>query len=737
MSQKLAVAMEPELRSRIDAFEVLEGLDEQSKAKPVPVQVREQSAFLDALSVLLIPTLLLVVVDTWGTARAMPAGAGARATLWLLLYVLPLFVSLAVIAASGWALLGKLRAQALHHGLPAIGGSVRSAALAATLPVAAVACLLVFWLSHTTATRFNNHELAALLSALVALGSVYPLCILWLSLFVGLQALQPRLETRRTLARVVPWLFGALPLLLVLAWLLRRNVSGFAILGGWLWLGPLAAIVALIGSVAVARRFHASLRRPFRWVLSLVVPLSIAGAWLASVASKSVAENAIRGGLWSAKLVSVGRIVTDVDGDGTSSLFGGGDCAPWDPKINPYARDIPGDGVDNNCFGGDAAPHRAKQGPRWYANAVAKDKGLNLIVITIDAARAEHFSAFGYRRTTTPNFDALAKRSQLFKRAYSGANSTVMSILSLFSARPPIQIKDAEVQSAPVWIPELLQQQGFRTGATLTDWHHFLTFAYGFDSFDMSTHMEDKGGFHGFQDATLVDNTIAFIDKPDKRPFMVWTHLIAPHACYEPPEGAPNYGSTDADRYDAELWAADRELGRLIAHLEERGILEHSIVLVTGDHGESLGDHGVAGHDETLFDSEIHTAALLYLPHVEPHVIEQPVVHRDLITTVMNVLGAKSHFSELAGRNLQPMFAGFNLDDDSIFVDMATSYKGEPLKAGVVRWPFKLIYDVKSRERVLFNLRSDPGEERNVARTSPGELAELSELVTAHLEEVP
>ncbi|MET0790821.1 MAG: sulfatase [Polyangiaceae bacterium] len=740
MSQKIPVATEPELHSRIDALEVLDALERAPGAKRAavgPVHPLEQSAFLDALSVLLIPTLLLTLVDALGSARALPLDSPRRATLLLLAYVVPLFLSLSVMAASAWALLRRLRARARHYGLPAIDGSVRNAALAATLPVTAVACLLLFLLSHTAATRFNNHELAALLCAVVALIAVYPLSILWLSLFVGLQALQQRLEARHTLARVLIWLFGALPLVAVLAWLFSRTASGFLILGGWLWLGPFVGLAALVACALLWHRFQGLLRRPLRRTLSILVPLSIAGAWLAAIASRSVAEDAVRGGLWSARLVSAGRVATDVDGDGTSSLFGGGDCAPWDPKIHPFARDVPGDGVDSNCLGGDATMQRTRHAARWYDEAVAKDKNLNLIVVTIDAARADHFSAFGYQRPTTPHFDALARRSQLFKRAYSGANSTVMSILSLLSTRPPIQIKDGSPELSPVWVPELLQRQGFRTGARLTDWHHFLEFERGFEDFDASTHMENHAGFGGFQDGTLIDKTIAFIDKADKRRFMVWTHLLAPHEFYERPAGAPDFGDNDLDRYDSELWASDRELGRLIAHLEERDLLEHTVIIVSGDHAENFGDHGAVAHNETLFDSETHTAALMYLPDSEPRVIDQPVVHRDLLTTALNVLGAKRNFSTLAGRNLFPMLSGFNLDDDYFFVDMATSYTAVPLKAAVVRWPFKLIYEVESHERLLFNLAEDPDEQHDVSKASPTEFRELSELVTAHLEDVP
>ena len=730
--------MEPDVRAQIDALEVLDGTSEAGKQLTAQhSDSPEQSAFLDALSVLLVPIALLALIDAFGSTRVLPVDGRQRAACWLFVYVLPLFLALSVMASSAWALVRRLRARARQQGLPTFGGSVRSAALAATLPVAAVACLFLFWLSHTAATRFNNHDLSALLVALVALAAVYPLSILWLSLFVGLQALQPKLAARRALSSVLPWLLAAPPLLFVLAWLIRRNARGFAILGGWLWLGPLVAAVGLLLAAALWRRFQTLLRRPLRKVLLLVVPLSVAGAWLAAVAARGIAEDAVRGGLWSGKLVSVGRIATDVDGDGTSSLFGGGDCAPWDPKIHPYARDIPGDGLDNNCFGGDAPAQRARHTPRWYDDAVAKDKSLNLLVVTIDASRADHFSALGYGRPTTPHFDALARRSQLFKRAYSAANSTVMSLLSLLSTRAPIQIEGGKANAAPIWIPELLQRQGFRTAAVLTNWRHFQSFDRGFDDFDTSTHLRQERSFEGFVDSTLVDKAIAFIDQEDKRRFMLWTHLMAPHAPYERPAGAPDFGNEEPDLYDSELWAADRELGRLIDHLDERGILEHTVVLVSGDHAESLGDHGVEAHDETLFDSEVHTAALLYLPNAKPRVIEQAVVHRDLITTAMNVLGAKRDFASLAGRNLEPVLSGFNLDEDSFFLDMATTYQGTPLKAAVVRWPFKLIYDVQSHQRVMFNLNLDPDEERNVASADPAEFGELSELVAAHLEDVP
>jgi arylsulfatase A-like enzyme len=708
------------------------GAPGEAAAALAPAALPPLSVWRSALGVLVVPMLVLAVFDALASAVLVGPGRG----LALLVYVLPLFLAIGAALAAGWAASRWLRAAALRQGLPAWSAGAGGTALAAALPVVALGCGLVFALVYVAATRFENHLLAALLCALVALAAVVPLYLLWLMLFVGLGALQRRLAARPPLALAVVWCAGALPLLALFAALIRRNADGFATLGAGLWLGPVLASASLVVWLGLWLRWRLRLARPMWLFLRLLLPLSVLGAWLVGSLAREVPQLAVRGGLWSAKLVMLARLLTDVDRDGASSLFGDEDCAPFNSAIHPLAHDAPGDGVDSNCFGGDAVVQSAGRPPVWFADAPGKAAGLNFVLLTIDAVRADHMSFHGYPRETMPNISAFARKSLVFEHAYAGSNATVMSMLSLWGARSPMQVKNGRAEGSPIWIPELLQREGYRTSAALVAWKRFDTLNRGFDRFDMATPLKIDVGFRGFPDVKLIDDTIAFIDQHKAQPFMAWAHLVGPHHVYERAPGAPNFGDTTRDLYDSELWAADREAGRLLDYLRKQRLLERTVVIVCGDHGEALGDHGVETHRETLYDAEVHTMALMYLPGVEPRVVEQPVLHRDLLTTLMNVLGVERGFSELRGRNLVPMLRGERMADDALFLEMVT-YAGKPQKVAVLRWPLKLHYDVKSRRRELYDLSVDPNEQREIGKARPAERDELSQLIARHLEARP
>jgi choline-sulfatase len=691
-----------------------------------------QGPFLTAAAVLFVPLVAFAALDAFGSTASL---GSRRLSSWALLfaYVSPLFLLLGAATAGAWALLARLRARAAAAGLRVIDPADRACAWAATVPVAVAACLLVFALTYISATAFENHRLAALLCAFATLIALAPLYGLWLASYVVLQSLARRVAVR-------PWgslavvLAPAIPAAVVLAVLVQRNTSGLETMSAWLWGGPAFALAALVVTLSIGRRFRRELLTRARLPLLLALPIATACAQLAALKARDLPEIAVLGSLWSGKLVAAARVLSDFDRDGASSLFGEADCAPFDRKTGPLAVDVPGDGIDNNCFGGDAKPESGQQPPpAWFDDAPGRAAGLNLLVITIEAFRADHASFLGYARATTPVISELARQSQVFARAYSGSNATIMSMLSLWAARTPSQVKRGRASGAPVWVPELLQSQGFRTGASLVEWKRFDTLRRGFDHFDATTPQPTVGGFKGFPDGKLIDGTIDFIDKNRGGKFMAWTHLVGPHYVYERAPGAPNFGDEPADLYDSELWEADRQVGRLLAYLKQHALLERTIIIISGDHGESLGEHGVATHHETLFDAEMHTMSLLYVPGVEHHVVPQPVVLRDVLTTAMNVLGVRAGFSELRGRNLVPALRGQPLVDDTLFLEMAT-YDGQPRKIAALRWPFKLHYDVKSRRKALYNLVDDPRELRRLEATHPAEVADLSLRIARHLE---
>jgi arylsulfatase A-like enzyme len=157
------------------------------------------------------------------------------------------------------------------------------------------------------------------------------------------------------------------------------------------------------------------------------------------------------------------------------------------------------------------------------------------------------------------------------------------------------------------------------------------------------------------------------------------------------------------------------------------------VIIITGDHGEGLGDHGVRTHFNTVFDSEVHTLGLMYLPGVGGRQIDQPAAHRDMITTALNVLGVKREFERLRGRNFVPALRGFRVEPDELFVELAGVGVRSPI-IGLVRWPFKMVHTVGSSSFALYDLARDPMESRDVAAEHPRATTEMRERMIRHVE---
>ncbi len=710
-------------------------------ASPKP---RESWRWTRAALVALPAAVVWAWVDSVGTGWSSAAGTGERLRIAALLfvYVLPFFVVGALVVSGLWSLGSRIRDWAAAHGLKRYDAGIAREMFAAALPGLALAVALIFVAALVTSKRFNNRELAALLVAVVALAAMGAGTLASVTAFAGFGAIRRRFASSPRVGGGLVWILAASGPMAVAIWLTWVNWSGFSILGPWFFAAPaLASIAALIARLSGHRSRwseRAWLRRT-AWMLPL---MTAALAFLVARIAPDTPNAVSQGGIWSKLLLTGARAATDFDRDGSSSFFGGGDCAPFDRRIHPRARDIPGDGIDQNCFNGDARPSSSDQPPQWHDDVPGAGRAKNLVVITIEALRSDHVGAYGYARPTTPQMDALAKRSVLFTRMYSASSATIISIPAIWSARPPtyIKLQKNAVHPSVTWIPEVLKQAGWVTAAFLPSYIGFqkegwnLGFDRGFETYDTTTPVVTKGGFfHGFPSPELAEKTNGFIDQHATKRFLLWTHFVEPHATFDRPPGAPSFGDKDVDRYDSEIWAADREVGRIVDHLEARGLLDSTIVFVTGDHAEALGEHGVPYHYASTYDSEVRTAGILHVPGLGPRKIDQAVVHQDVMVTVMNMLGARAGFEDLRGRNLAPALRGFRVEPDEFFVELANFGAGAR-QVSLVRWPFKLIHTLGTQRYKLFHLERDPGELNDVMADFPHHADDMKARVSQHVE---
>lgn len=274
--------------------------------------------------------------------------------------------------------------------------------------------------------------------------------------------------------------------------------------------------------------------------------------------------------------------------------------------------------------------------PTATAEAIAAKPPL--ILITIDTLRADHLGCYGYERETSPNIDAFAAEALLFENAYAPMPTTLPSHVSLLTSSLParhgvlsnfryLQIPlvtsdDAELRSVAQW----LGKAGYQTAAftSASPLSRGTGIDAGFAHFDAPPPF-NAGGESIRRDASeTVSLALDWLAKADPAaPVFLWVHVFDPHLPYEPP--APHdtaFGEADraaqirdlsargvarplhrfvanaTNLYDGEIRFTDAEVGRLFGALRERGLYEPAVIVLTGDHGEGLHQHGEPGHDQ-------------------------------------------------------------------------------------------------------------------------------------------
>jgi arylsulfatase A-like enzyme len=599
---------------------------------------------------------------------------------------------------------------------------------AAILLVFPVAISLGLALFSAATQQVHNQELAALVatSSIVAVGALGMSSANWLAVRLArFVAAQPRCRRLLVLPGSLVSAAGAT---------LAYRKAHLEQLDGALWLTPAVAAVSWLASK------HLTPLPPgaeFR-IVRLGGALWLAAASLLGLgvlAAPSASVTLATRGAWSRPAIALLRRVTDFDGDGYSSWFGGGDCAALDAAVHPGAREIPGDGVDNNCVGGDATRVKFTAPRASGLYHAASPQRLNLVLVTIETLRADHTSVLGYSRKTTPELDDLATSSIVFETSYAPTPTTRLSLTTLLSGVMPSKIRwlaqeprrqMRHISPETPWLPAWLEQHGYRTLAVHTDFRAFTAvenagFERGFSVYDTSTHLLYSGGtMHGFPGGAQVDRALSLLDESGRGPFLLWLHLVEPHYVYERSGEVPDFGRDDVALYDADIAEADRQLGRLLRGLSARGLLESSVVLVTGDHGEEFGEHGERWHGSNLYDPQLRTLSLLRIPSVPARRIRAATSLADFAPTLLDILGFEDGFRGMMGRNLAPLLLqGRALASDALFLENFSVDSGAHALYARLEWPYKCILNAESQRFELFDVSRDPAE--RTSRFSAGD----------------
>jgi arylsulfatase len=321
----------------------------------------------------------------------------------------------------------------------------------------------------------------------------------------------------------------------------------------------------------------------------------------------------------------------------------------------------------------------------------------DIFLLTVDALSASHVGSLGYDRETTPQLDALANRGVECRMCIAQSSHTRESMPSLFYSAYPFELGDVGPipDNRPTLVTEL-NDAGYATAGFHSN--PYLSRAYdfdrGFDSFDDSlplaqnrvlTFVHRVFNYVRLQPYTrgesLTKQGLSWLDETSADNRLLWLHYMDPHGPYQPPSrlqrlfrnepigslrakrlwrrtvDEPETITSDerdtlVDLYDAEIRYVDEAIGAFVDGLDERGLLDSSLIVVAADHGDAFGEHGVYGHPRQLYEELVHVPLILIGPDLPSTQIDRPVENTDIAPTLVEAAG-RSPVPEFNGTSIQ------------------------------------------------------------------------------------
>ena len=359
-----------------------------------------------------------------------------------------------------------------------------------------------------------------------------------------------------------------------------------------------------------------------------------------------------------------------------------------------------------------------------------REAGTSVLLITVDTLRADAIGCYGNAQAETPVMDRMAREGVRFEVAHAQNVVTLPSHASILSGRYPTDhgVHDNSGYRFPRdvdTLATLLKSHGYRTGAFVSAFPLDARFglARGFDVYD--DHLGDEQGAAGFRmqerpGSETVARALAWMGAQEGQPTFAWVHVYEPHFPYVPPPSvAARYPQNP---YLGEVAAADAAIRPLLDPLFASGATGHTLVALTADHGESLGEHGELTHGLFAYEATLRVPLILYGPRLlGPGVVRTPVRHVDLLPTLLDALALPVPRG-VAGRSLLDE-ANDRAHSPSYFEALSASRnRGWAPLRGALDGPLKYI-DLPIPE--LYDLASDPAELRNLASARPAAVAAM------------
>jgi len=385
----------------------------------------------------------------------------------------------------------------------------------------------------------------------------------------------------------------------------------------------------------------------------------------------------------------------------------------------------------------------------------ARLHGVSAILIVIDAARARQLSTYGYARSTTLEIDRLGREGVVFERAYTPATYTRSAMSSLWTSLYHEQHHDGVGYLDPLpthhrTLAEILEERGVATAGFVANPAAGPSFGFdrGFSAFRL---FRGRDGRVAPRAGELLEALVPHVEDlaATGRRFFTYVHFIEPHYPYDPPSrfvalfgpdapipapvrrrtgwiAAVNHGQRPfppAEQahlvrlYDGSLAYVDREIGKLRRLLEQKGLLDRVVLVVTADHGDELYERGLIGHGSRVYEEQLRIPLVIRFPSgTGPSGlrVDEPVDLVDLAPTILDALDLGSSIDGFEGRSILPLLFG----DRGREVVVGRTMHERPTYS-FREGPWKLVHSVRSGRTQLYDLDADPAEVHDRAGEQP------------------
>ena len=350
-------------------------------------------------------------------------------------------------------------------------------------------------------------------------------------------------------------------------------------------------------------------------------------------------------------------------------------------------------------------------------------------------------SAYGFPRPTTPNIDAVAREGVLFKNVHTPVPMTLPAHVSMLTGTlPPTHgLRDNLLNRLPdgsLTLAGMLKPRGFTTGAIVSTFvldRRFGT-SQGFDTYDdrfQAVHkIGDLSERKGDETARVARD---WLDQHKEQPFFLFVHFYDPHEPYEPPE--PFASKWSAHPYEGEVAFADYCVGQVLDKLRQLGLYDDTLIVITGDHGEMLGEHGELNHGFFIYEGALRVPLVMRVPRAPAasRQVDAPVSLIDIAPTIVSLVGAPVP-KEVQGVDLSPWLTGRGAAGGgrALYAETVTPtrYYGASSLLGVIVDGWKYIETTRPE---LYDLRSDPAEAVNLLEREPARADALGRTLVAIL----